>query len=42
MMIRVRIYRYEDSVDIEIPESEYMKLLFFVNRQENMSIYKVW
>lgn len=42
MMIRVRLYHYDDSVDIEIPESEYIKLLYFVNRREYMSIHKVW
>ena len=41
-MITVRIYCYDDSVDIEIPESQFYKLQSFINRQDNMQIFKIY
>lgn len=41
-MITVRIYYYDDSVDIEIHEGQFYKLQSFINRQNNMQIFKIY
>lgn len=39
--MKIRIYHNDDSVDIEISQSEYQKLKEFINKQENMQVFVI-
>ena len=40
-MIKVRLFNHDDYVDFELAENQYCKLLSFVNRQENLELYRL-